>query len=400
MNSFYNVFFTGIIFYCFITGSILLLKKREQAFSSRLLGFIILALGWYAMVYLLLITRSLNSLPYTYRILSPIYYLIPPFSFFYIRSILTGETKFRKTDWPHFVLATFNFIDLIPYYLSSAEYKQGITAAVANNVLKSYQISSGIFPDITHFVLRPSQGVIYLLFQWRLLYIIGIKRKNESASLLQKSGDWLVMFTFFVSVIYGGMAYLSLAGYSFGSEKTNMVVMIECLAFFGMSFHLFFKPEILYGHPVITNTHIEKKQAEIEEEDLMPPNIKLSSEYINACVLKLGNYMAEKQLFRQQGISINELATALKMSPANLSYVLNRHYGQRFNEFINTCRVNYVIQRFRQNDWQDLTLEELAHESGFTSRSAFFASFKKITGLTPSKYLIKEKPSLSEVYQN
>jgi AraC-like DNA-binding protein len=390
MNSFYNVFFTGIIFYSFITGIILLFKKREQAFTSRLLGFILLALGWYAMVYLLIITRLLIQLPYTYRILSPIYYLIPPFSYFYVRSILGGETRFRKSDWPHFILAAINFIDLLPYYFSSSEYKQGVTEAVANNLLKSYQVSSGIFPDVIHFVLRPVQGIIYLLFQWHLLYVVGMKKREDYKSLLQKGGDWLIMFTFFVSVIYGGTAYISLTGFHYGSEKTNMVVMIECLAFFGMSFHLFFKPDILYGHPAMAKSYPrEMLQNEITADDVTPASIKLSSEYINACVLKLGNYMTEKELFRQQGISINELATALKIPSTNLSYVLNRHYGQRFNEFINTCRVNYVIQRFRRDDWQELTLEGLAQESGFTSRSAFFASFKKVTGVTPSKYLLK-----------
>ncbi|HCN83633.1 MAG TPA: hypothetical protein DIT07_08435 [Sphingobacteriaceae bacterium] len=43
-------------------------------------------------------------------------------------------------------------------------------------------------------------------------------------------------------------------------------------------------------------------------------------------------------------------------------------------------------------------MEGLAQQSGFTSRSAFFASFKKVTGVTPSKYLMKANQSeLSQI---
>nr|WP_255484542.1 helix-turn-helix domain-containing protein [Pedobacter sp. AK017] len=97
--------------------------------------------------------------------------------------------------------------------------------------------------------------------------------------------------------------------------------------------------------------------------------------------------MQKEAPFRQQGFVINELALALKMPLHHLSYVLNNHYKQRFTDFINSFRIDYVKMRMESGDWRSLTLEGLAKESGFSSRSTFSVSFKKFTGVTPSQYL-------------
>jgi AraC-like DNA-binding protein len=41
----------------------------------------------------------------------------------------------------------------------------------------------------------------------------------------------------------------------------------------------------------------------------------------------------------------------------------------------------------QKGEWEKITLEALAYQSGFNNRNSFTLSFKKFTGQTPSEYI-------------
>jgi hypothetical protein len=47
--------------------------------------------------------------PYLYKSAAPINFLIPPFAYIYIRSVLRDEQKFKVTDYIHFIPAVLVF---------------------------------------------------------------------------------------------------------------------------------------------------------------------------------------------------------------------------------------------------------------------------------------------------
>jgi hypothetical protein len=49
----------------------------------------------------------------------PVIFLIGPFAFFYVRSILTDDPKIKGYDYFHFTLFLLQLAGMIPYYLSS-----------------------------------------------------------------------------------------------------------------------------------------------------------------------------------------------------------------------------------------------------------------------------------------
>lgn len=51
------------------------------------------------------------------------FYVIGPFAFFYMRSILRGNNRLSKTDYLHFVLFVISFIGYIPYFYSDWDFK-------------------------------------------------------------------------------------------------------------------------------------------------------------------------------------------------------------------------------------------------------------------------------------
>jgi AraC-like DNA-binding protein len=104
-----------------------------------------------------------------------------------------------------------------------------------------------------------------------------------------------------------------------------------------------------------------------------------------------------KDLFEQQGLhtrsklSLEELASKLKLPPRYVSYLINTYHGTNFHHFVNSYRVQEVMRKISNPAERHKTLLALALESGFSSKSAFNQVFKSHTGQSPSNYLVLKK---------
>ncbi|AOE50039.1 AraC family transcriptional regulator [Kangiella sediminilitoris] len=92
----------------------------------------------------------------------------------------------------------------------------------------------------------------------------------------------------------------------------------------------------------------------------------------------------EKALYRDSELTLATLADQIGVSIHQLSETLNQFGGKNFNQFINEYRVDEVCQQLDKNSKRKLI--DMALEAGFSSKSSFNATFKKLTGLTPSQY--------------
>lgn len=85
--------------------------------------------------------------------------------------------------------------------------------------------------------------------------------------------------------------------------------------------------------------------------------------------------------------SADRLAQLTGINYRYLSQVINERFGVNFNTFVNEYRIREACKRFNDTRrYGQYTIEAVAHSVGFSSRSSFFTSFKKFTGLTPSAY--------------
>lgn len=386
MIKFYDILVSGSVFTSFIASVLLFTRGKNQPYANRLLGVVIFTWGWYALLYLLVITGWLRYMPGIYRVGSPLYYLIPACSYLYTRSILLEETRFRKYDWVHFLPAVINVVDLLPFYFSDSETKRVIVNSIVNNFNDSYQKGSGLIPAFWHFQFRWMLGIVYLVFQWSILYRVVIRNKLRG---YKQVIDWLFIFTIFSSVIYVGLGTMSIIAWvNLGtrlnplSSARSIPTLLQVMGFTCLSVYLFFKPEVLYGIPRVPEApSVKEKLPETDREAPFSPGL------MDLYVEQLEIYISEQEPFKRHGFTVTELAQALKMPLHHLSYVLNYYYKQRFTDFINNYRVNYIKKQLESDSWRSYTLEALAKESGFSSRSTFSVAFKKFTGLSPSQYL-------------
>lgn len=95
----------------------------------------------------------------------------------------------------------------------------------------------------------------------------------------------------------------------------------------------------------------------------------------------------ENKYYKDPNLDIRTLSEQLQLPYHELSAKINQEYHQNFNEFINSFRIQEVIQALQNQQHQSFTIMGLAQSAGFKSASVFYAAFKKEKGTTPTRYL-------------
>lgn len=107
-------------------------------------------------------------------------------------------------------------------------------------------------------------------------------------------------------------------------------------------------------------------------------------EQILACIEE---HLATAKPYLRQGYSLRNLSEDLDITYTYLSFIINREYGLNFNDLINRYRINHMQKLMEEPNAHMYTLEGLAQQSGFNSRSTFYRAFQKSTGKIPSAFL-------------
>ena len=85
--------------------------------------------------------------------------------------------------------------------------------------------------------------------------------------------------------------------------------------------------------------------------------------------------------------SVKQLSELVGSNSSYVSQVINEYYRKNFNTLLGERRVREACIRLNDREtYGNYTIEGIASELGFKSRSGFSKVFKKTTGLTPSEY--------------
>ncbi|QHS61526.1 helix-turn-helix domain-containing protein [Chitinophaga agri] len=117
---------------------------------------------------------------------------------------------------------------------------------------------------------------------------------------------------------------------------------------------------------------------------------KLDEDEARQIVARLQKVMTEKELFRNAGLKIGDLASEIDIPSHQLSRILNDSLQKNFTLYVNEYRVNAACKMLSYQT--NFTIEAVGEEVGFNSKSTFFATFKKIKGLTPNAYMRESTP--------
>ena len=137
----------------------------------------------------------------------------------------------------------------------------------------------------------------------------------------------------------------------------------------------------------------ELKEKEAAYRTLVSP--KLMDE-LGDKILKI--ILLEKK-YKDKDYSAKKLAEDLGTNTRYISAVVNVKFHMNYTSFVNKYRIDEAMSILVDKRYQDLRMEEVSDMVGFANRQSFYASFFKITGITPRDYRIKhlaQHPSMKK----
>lgn len=304
-----------------------------------------------------------------------------PLLYLYVRSVSQKGFRLRRRHLLHLIplllYAAYAYA-LYYQYDDLTKYRLMVTLEVFNHWSFKYF-------NVIRDSLRVAYGIagIYALFEYQAVI-------REKFSEIQKIDmQWLVSIVvgfllyrawMFIESTYSSafivwhgeatqhyIEVMELSGLLSGYMAFLLIVM---LVFFGLRYSL-----VLEGVEYISQNGESSRSLSLDWKTAK----------------RVSDYMENKKPYLEHNITIDDLAGRLSLPTRTLSLLLNRHFGKNFFEFVNSYRVEAAKQMLSSSDTKDLSIVDIMHESGFSSKSSFNDCFKKIVGETPREYRKKSQ---------
>ncbi|WP_413701922.1 helix-turn-helix domain-containing protein [Psychromonas sp. KJ10-10] len=112
----------------------------------------------------------------------------------------------------------------------------------------------------------------------------------------------------------------------------------------------------------------------------------LTQERSQLLLKRLEEYTKNERPYLDANLTVDKLANQSHIPRHYLTQIFSEQLNKNFYLYINEYRVNKVKRLLNEPENNNMTLLEIAYESGFNSKSTFNSIFKKVTKMTPSQY--------------
>jgi AraC-like DNA-binding protein len=221
-----------------------------------------------------------------------------------------------------------------------------------------------------------------IVFYWVVKMLINHHKNvlNFHANTQGVDLNWLYKLMFVFPIIFIAGVF-----FNFSSNQYYLINISDIAIFlilFYSGFHIVQQREI-FDLSSQQKADIENEIPEnvvVKKEELIDKNLMLD------IAKSLENVMKEAKPFLNKNLSLSILADKLGIRIHVLSFVLNTHYNENFYTYVNKFRIEYCKSLLLTTQKQHLSIEGIALEGGFGSKSTFNTLFKKQTGMTPTQF--------------
>lgn len=224
--------------------------------------------------------------------------------------------------------------------------------------------------DQLAFIIFVFQWISYLGLSFYLIHKYHQRTKDSFSNLEQHDFRWIRVVIILLLVTL--LLRLGLLVYSTLVEKVLDII--------GLNLTLVFAMVTCYlGYKIFKNPELFVKLTSYTQSKLSAEDLRMNKERIESV-------MTGEALFTNPKLTITELADRANLHSRVVSQTLNQEINQNFFDYVNTYRVKDLIERLKNPNANNYTLQALMEDSGFQSPSVAYAAFKKATGTTPAKF--------------
>ncbi len=348
----------GLIITC-----IFLFRKNAPHFQYKLFSCIVFILSWAATGVFLgsaVMSKNLSVNQLLLFAYLPFYLIMPlgPLLFFLTKSLLQPDYKFSKKQIIHFYPV---LIDLFPWLITYLFLP---------------------FYAFTYYNEQQAYGLIHFLDQYNTYVDI----PRYFSILIYTFLSWKMLLT-----------YRSLKNKAFRWARFLVVGFSMILACWTPFLFLYISPlqdyllQTVYYYPIYYPVvgfiyWISIRQINQGIFGNLQKSNYADTQNISSCIAKMQEVMLSKQLYLNPELRLEHFCQEVELPTKIVSQIFNRHLHKGFNDFVNKFRVEDAKIKLADRSYQHLTLEGIALEVGFASRSTFLRAFKKVTEMSPSNY--------------
>ena len=382
---------------------ILMYFNTRKNVSTIYLGIFFLLISLYGFYqYVLLYSKSvvLNEiLLLGYAIVFPPLFLIGPMLYWYIRSVLTDDSRLKRMDIWHLLPTIIFLLASLPYTFVPFSDKVEAATAVVKDVayMQTYKatILDQIFSVSAVYLSRPILVLVYTLWSIGLLFRYSIQRKVSKVFAGQYfMTKWLCMLLAFLFILEVTQIFLIIKAFEMHFSDLyftlNVFRIFSAMGLIGLMISPFFFPVILYGLPRVPDSVMDEVKENTKEPSVPSGEIRNHNHFENSYIHFIGQKadycMKEQQPYLQPDFNLNQLSILIHIPVHHLYYYFRKEKKQHFNEYRNNWRITHAKSLIKEGKASGMTLEAIGLLSGFSSRNSFFTAFKKVEGISPSAF--------------
>ncbi len=385
--------------------SVILLWFNARNFASSIyLGVFFLLISVYNFnQYVIFESKSVFLVSLFYLNIGFLSYLIGPMLYWYVRSVLTDDSRMKKTDLLHLLPMVVFFISTLPYLLSSWLHKVEIATKIVNDIDSLWKYNSTFLTEVFRtyvvYLSRPVLIFAYAIFSLNL-FLRYLKNKREPKTLIHPHfiTKWLTVLFVFLMIWFVSQTLQIIESKITGNLNVfytlNALKILSGFGLVGLLVLPFFFPAILYGlprHPesivplIVMEKGIKNEQGETDGSPVTERKNQtpFETDYILHIRHKVELCMEQVKPYLQPDCNIGYVSKLINIPAHHLSYYFREEKNQSFNDYRNEWRVNYAKNLIREGRAKELTLEAIGRLSGFSSRKTFLSVCKKIEGISP-----------------
>ncbi|MCH7525678.1 MAG: helix-turn-helix transcriptional regulator [Bacteroidetes bacterium] len=371
--NFYNILiFSGIVYGLIFCFSIIL-QKKHQSTTITFLILTVLSLTLSNLQYWLIdigINKKYNIPDIVYiqfeLLIIPLYYL-------FIKNYLQTKTSKKLL-----------LILLIPFFLGSL-----YQIAVNSIVFPLEKLRSANF--IVE-ILTISYNLILIILIFKNISLYKKANKNTHHNKIEINIKWL-KHTLILGIIVCTLWVIGT--HFFYSDSINSYKIYYPL-WIGISILIYwigykgiFELQIFKERKII-----RKRKSNLETNSLFGDDVSVNKS--ETLFKDIYQSIITQKLYLNSYLSLQTIADEFKISSGYLSQLINNNGKQNFNDLINSLRIKEAKKMLQDKNFNKYTINAIALEAGFNSKSNFYLTFKKFTGTTPLEY-IKHNKSVQDI---